>query len=243
MGKQEKDINLQTVNYTDLGRKRINNHKMYTYMMLAVLCVAYATAGLPGGVEEMNMKEILTNKELLAGLDQEIERFNSKRYNEFRVVRHSIVSATKQVVEGMMYQIKINTVESNCKNIKENDGKTIEECPAKAGKQTLLCLVSVWSRSWESPEKKLVTSMKCLRKMENGGRGGQVEEMTMDEILANKELLAGLDQEVERFNSKRFNDFRVVRHSIVSATKQVVSGMMYQVKVKTVESECKNVKE
>merc|ERR1712015_48256 len=148
-----------------------------------------------GGIEEMTMDEILANKELLAGLDQEAERFNSKRFNDFRVVRHSIVSATKQVVAGMMYHVK------------ENDGKTIEECPAKAGKQTLVCLVSVWSRSWESPEKKLVTSMKCLRKMENTGG---IQEMTMDEILANKELLAGLDQEVERFNSKRFNDFRVV---------------------------------
>merc|ERR550519_1658206 len=189
------------------------------------------------------MDEILANKELLAGLDQEIERFNSKRYNEFRVVRHSIVSATKQVVSGMKYQVKINTVESECKNVKENDGKTIEECPAKAGKQTLLCLVSVWSRSWESPEKKLVTSMKCLRKMENGVRPGQEEEMTMDKILANKELLAGLDQEIEKFNAKRYNEFRIVRHSVVSATKQVVSGMKYQVKINTVESECKNVKE
>merc|ERR1711955_164098 len=214
------DINLQTVNHTDLSRKRIYNFNMYTYIMFAVLCVAYATAGLPGGIEEMTMDEILTNKELLTGLDQEIERFNSKRYNEFRVVRHSIVSATKQVVEGTKYQIKINTVESECKNVKENDGKTIEECPARAGKQTLLCLVSVWSRSWESPEKKLVTSMKCLRKLEHLAGGKQ--EMTMDEILANKELLAGLDQEIEKFNAKRHNEFRVVRHSVVSATKQVV---------------------
>merc|ERR550519_3044908 len=143
----------------------------------------------------------------------------------------------------MKYQVKINTVESECKNVKENDGKTIEECPAKAGKQTLLCLVSVWSRSWESPEEKLVTSMKCLRKMENGVRPGQEEEMTMDEILASKELLAGLDQEIEKFNAKRYNEFRIVRHSVVSATKQVVSGMKYQVKINTVESECKNVKE
>merc|ERR1719348_609375 len=145
-----------------------------------------------GGIEEMTMDEILANKELLAGLDQEIEKFNAKRHNEFRVVRHSVVSATKQLVSGMKYEVKINTVETECKNVKENDGKTIEECPAKAGKQTLLCLVSVWARSWESPEKKLVTSMKCLRKMENAP--GQEEEMTMQEILANKELLAGLDQ-------------------------------------------------
>merc|ERR1712013_743084 len=117
-----------------------------------------------GGIEEMTMDEILANKELLAGLDQEVERFNSKQFNDFRVVRHSIVSATKQVVAGMMYQVKVKTVESECKNVKENDGKTIEECPAKAGKQTLVCLVSVWSRSWESPEKKLVTRMRCLRK-------------------------------------------------------------------------------
>merc|ERR1719348_1856909 len=172
------------------------------------------------------MDEILANKELLAGLDQEIEKFNAKRHNDFRVVRHSVVSATKQVVSGMKYEVKINTVESECKNVKENDGKTIEECPAKAGKQTLLCLVSVWARSWESPEKKLVTSMKCLRKMENVAGGKQ--EMTMDEILANKELLAGLDQEIEKFNAKRYNEFRIVRHSIVSATKQVVSGMKYE---------------
>merc|ERR1719494_1727584 len=157
----------------------------------------------------MIMDEILANKELLAGLDQEVEKFNSKRFNDFRVVRHSILGATKQVVAGMMYRVKVKMVESECKNVKENDGKTIEECPAKAGKQTLLCLVSVWSRSWESPEKKLVTSMKCLRKMENGVRPGQEEEMTMDEILANKELLAGLDQEVEKFNAKRYNEFRI----------------------------------
>merc|ERR1719250_491039 len=89
----------------------------------------------------------------------------------------------------MKYQVKVKTVESECKNVKENDGKTIEGCPAKAGKQTLVCLVSVWSRSWESPEKKLVTSMKCLRKMENGVRAGGIEEMTMDETIRKRDKL------------------------------------------------------
>merc|ERR1712243_132703 len=152
------DINIRSILSCELKETYVLN--MYSYIMFAVLCVAYATAGKPGGEEKMTMEEILATKDILDGINQEVERYNLKRLNEYRVVRHSILRATKQVVAGMLYQVKVNMVESECKNVKENDGKTIEECPAKAGKRTRICLFSIWSR--QTPHKDLKTKMICF---------------------------------------------------------------------------------
>ena len=63
-----------------------------------------------------------------------------------------------------MYYVKVKMVESTCKNIKENDGKTIKECPVKEEAVPTTCIIKVWSRQWMKDEsKKLTVSMKCLR--------------------------------------------------------------------------------
>merc|ERR1739838_807010 len=64
--------------------------------------------------------------------------------------------------------------------------------------------------------------------------------MSLEELEADKLLMGGLDAEVEKMNANREQLFRTVRHSIVKATKQVVSGMLYRVMIRMVESTCDN---
>ena len=91
-------------------------------------------------------------------------------------------------------------VESTCKNIEENDGKTIEECPAKEEAVPTTCVIKVWSRQWMKDEsKRLTVSMKCLRMETNTGGP---HDMTKKEISEAKDLLAGLDLQVEKFNKE-----------------------------------------
>merc|ERR1712243_85421 len=70
------------------------------------------------------------------------------RKNEFRLVRHSILKGTGQLVAGMLYKVQVKMVESTCKNIEENEGKGIERCPAKGSTVVKKCTVSLWHRAW-----------------------------------------------------------------------------------------------
>ena len=118
-----------------------------------------------------------------------------------RVVRHSITKAQKQIVAGTMYYAEVKMVESTCKNIEENDGKSIKECPANEKAIPTTCMIQVWSRQWLKDEsERLKVSMKCLR-MENVKVGGR-QDMSEQEISEAKDLLAGLDLQVEKFNKE-----------------------------------------
>ena len=100
-----------------------------------------------------------------------------------------------------MYYVEVKMVESTCKNVEENDGKTIEECPANEKAVPTTCIIKVWSRQWMKDEsQRLTVSMKCLR-MENVQVGGR-QDMTEQEISEAKDLLAGLDLQVEKFNKE-----------------------------------------
>ena len=118
----------------------------------------------------------------------------------YRVVRHSITKAQKQIVAGIVYYVEVKMVESTCMNIEENDGKTIEECPANEKAVPTTCEIKVWSRQWMKDEsQRLTVSMKCLRMEANvGGR----QHMTEQEISEAKDLLAGIDLQVEKFNKQ-----------------------------------------
>ena len=100
-----------------------------------------------------------------------------------------------------MYYAEVKMVESTCKNIEENDGKTIKECPSNEKAIPTTCMIQVWSRQWLKDEsERLKVSMKCLR-MENVKVGGR-QDMSEQEISEAKDLLAGLDLQVEKFNKE-----------------------------------------
>jgi len=197
----------------------------------------------------MDIKEVMGSKRLMGGLDQAVEMMNHGRKNQYRLVRHSILDAKKQVVSGILYKVIVHFVESTCKNVEENDGKTIEECPEKeVGSHGTNCVVSMWSRPWvKEPSQKFIVKLKCLlhtpHGLLEGGMGGQGVDMDIKEVMGSKLLMGGLDKAVEMMNVNRKHVLRVVRHSILKAKKQVVAGMLYKVIVHFVDSSCKNVEE
>lgn len=82
----------------------------------------------------------------------------------YRVVRHSIIKAQRQIVAGTMYYVEVKMVKSTYKNIEENDGKTIKKCPANEKAVPFTCVIKVWSRQWMVDEsQRLTVNMKCLR--------------------------------------------------------------------------------
>merc|ERR1712212_885965 len=135
---------------------------MFTIIVFALLSAACAHTGKHGGTRPMEIKDVMANKDIMGGLDKAVDKFNSGRRNEYRVVRHSMVKATQQVVAGKLYKVTVRMVKSICKNVEENDGKTIKDCPAKEARFSI-CIVSVWVRDWLPEPKKIETHMKCLK--------------------------------------------------------------------------------
>merc|ERR1712243_56848 len=192
------------------------------------------------------IKEVLSQKILMDGLDRATELINREddRKSEFREVRHSIVKATKQVVAGFRYRVVVTMVQSTCKNVKENEGKLIDECPAKDPLSTRHCLVTMLLRPWKKDDEKLIVTVKCLRGNDETN-DGERKDIEIKEITSKKILMDGLDKATEMINREddRKSELREVRHSIVKATEQGVSGTLYRVIVTMVQSTCKNVKE
>ena len=86
------------------------------------------------------------------------------------MVRHSILSATKQVVAGFLYRVQVHMVESECKNTKENEGKLIGDCPAKARGSIATCQIKLWSRSWmPKAEERLIVTSACRSPLAENG--------------------------------------------------------------------------
>merc|ERR1712002_564498 len=220
--------------------------KMYTLIGCVVLVLACVSGAKHGGQQPMDIKEVTESKLLMGGLDKAVEMVNHERKNHYRMVRHSILSAKKQVVSGMLYKVIVHMVESTCENVEENDGKLIEECPERtAHSHGTNYEISMWSRPWiKDPAQSFIIKLKLLLHAENdAGMGGQGVDMDIKEVTGSKLLMGGLDQAMEMMNSNRRNPLRIVRHSILKAKKQVVSGTLYKVTVHFVDSTCKNIKE
>jgi len=199
-----------------------------------------------GGPVKMDIKEVTGSQLLMGGLDKAVEMMNHERKNHYRMVRHSILAAKKQVVSGHLYKVIVHMVESSCENVEENDGKMIEECPERiAHSHGTNFEISMWSRPWiKDPAQSFIIKIKLLLHAANdGGMGGQAVDMDIKEVMGSKLLMGGLDHAMEMMNADRHNPLRIVRHSILEAKKQVVSGMLYRVIVHFVNSSCKNVKE
>jgi len=199
-----------------------------------------------GEREEMSIKEVTSNKLLMGGLDKATEMINRQdaRKAPFREVRHSIAKADKQYVSGILYRVVVTMVQSTCKNIDENEGKLIDECPAKKPLSTRHCLVTMWSRPWKKEPLKFIVNVKCLHGTEIT-KSGERQEMSIKEVTSNKILMSGLDKATEMINREdaRKTPFREVRQSIVKASKQRVAGIVYRVLVTMAQSTCKNIDE
>merc|ERR1712002_69358 len=220
--------------------------KMYTLIGCVVLVLACVSGAKHGGQQPMDIKEVTESKLLMGGLDKAVEMVNHERKNHYRMVRHLILSAKKQVVSGMLYKVIVHMVESTCENVEENDGKLIEECPERtAHSHGTNFEISMWSRPWiKDPAQSFIIKLKLLLHAENdAGMGGQGVDMDIKEVTGSQLLMGGLDKAVEMMNHERKNHYRMVRHSILAAKKQVVSGALYKVIVHMVESSCENVEE
>lgn len=78
------------------------------------------------------------------------------------MVLQSIIGGSSQVVSGAIYRIKVELVESTCRNIDENDGKGIKLCPARDDHKMKLCTVSIWTRPWLPEGEKTIIDITCL---------------------------------------------------------------------------------
>lgn len=71
--------------------------------------------------------------------------FISKTFS--RLVPTKILSASKQVVTGMIYRVNIKMEESTCKNTEWNKNKNVVDCPSR-NTVSQTCKFTIWSRPW-----------------------------------------------------------------------------------------------
>lgn len=65
-----------------------------------------------------------------------------------RLLGTHVISASKQVVSGILYRVNVSMAESDCLNTEENKNKKFGECAIKQNGATKECKFTLWSRPW-----------------------------------------------------------------------------------------------
>ncbi|XP_031833431.2 uncharacterized protein LOC116427339 [Nomia melanderi] len=159
-----------------------------------------------------------------------------------------IVEASKQVVSGLLYKIKAKVGTSTCpKGVRDN-------CLLQEGSEVQECLFSVWSQPWidhgspkisvdcnlhnqqkrSLPTNELTPISKVRSRRDQSGLVGAPESKNINDPEIQRLANKGLQKFSE--NSEGTNEPMIVE--IVEASKQVVSGMLYKIKVKLGTSAC-----
>ncbi|GAB0100029.1 Putative cysteine proteinase CG12163 [Sergentomyia squamirostris] len=149
--------------------------------------------------------------------------FNTKENNNYEL--HRIVSATKQVVQGWAYKIKV-------------------EFRSKSPEEVVQCDVDVWQRPWLKQDSSQ-TEMSCDKHqkkytfrakrsveaaaVEKVGRPVVVGGRTPVDVEKDEKIKELVSTTLVSFNSKENDNFEL--HRIVSATRQVVAGSRYDIVV------------
>lgn len=192
-------------------------------------------AGLGAPSDATKDPEMVTiAKQTLVKLDSK-----SSHDNKYKIVK--IHSASRQVVSGFLFKLKVDIIESDCL---KNDNKDSSLCGEKEAAVPKTCDIVIWDQSWlpQGTETNVTCdqehhTFRSRRSIESHRTKRQVPGAPIDStndpdmLKLAKETLVQLDSK-----SSQDNKYKIVK--IHEASKQVVAGVLYKLKVDIVESNC-----
>ncbi|XP_051166625.1 uncharacterized protein LOC127284941 [Leptopilina boulardi] len=179
--------------------------------------------------------------------DPDVKRFVNMALNnysenlkkEYEPIVVNINDASVQIVSGKLYKIKVTFGESNCaRGIKEN-------CLAKTNGELEECLLKVWHKPWLKNEEPQIT-YECNGRNK---RSANVEKKIMPGAPHEKDVNDPEIKKYANFALKEYSknlekSYEPLIVEVLSASSQVVAGILYKMKVKFGESNCaKGIKE
>ncbi|XP_033218564.1 uncharacterized protein LOC117173989 [Belonocnema kinseyi] len=198
---------------------------------------------LAGGSTKKDIKDPKIQKYAQLGLQEYAKNFDSS----YEPIIANITDAKVQVVSGILYKIKVQFGNSNCRR-----GET-ENCQLQSDGERKECLIKAWSQPWldndnpkitvdcESDEgkgsdslnsKSLARNVEVERKRRS--LPGGITPMNISDPDIQNYAKLGLQQYSQSLQS--VNEPVIAR--IVEASSQVVSGMLYRIKVQFGSSDC-----
>jgi len=122
---------------------------------LGLDCASRKRRSLAGGVSEGDVSE----HGVSAAVDFAVERYNMMTNSMYQHVRTRIITATKQVVAGVRYELEFEVGESSCRKNDDTVGATIAECPVTDKHKVLSCHASVLEQAWMEPALSMIGEM------------------------------------------------------------------------------------
>lgn len=189
-----------------------------------------------GGSKSVNISDPKIQNYAQMGL----QKFSKTLQGPNEPILIEVVSATRQVVQGIIYKIKVIVGTSNCsKGTKEN-------CQLQAGSEPQECEIKAWSRTWladdalrievdcKSNEKAKRNLRENSRKRRNTRLVGGQSPVNVDEEGVRNYTSMGLQKISEKFSGSN----EPILVETVSVTEQVVQGKIHRILVKVGESNC-----
>ncbi|XP_033328261.2 uncharacterized protein LOC117221420 [Megalopta genalis] len=188
-------------------------------------------SGIPGAPQDANVND----PEIQEAANKGLKKLSEGYQGANEPIIAEIVEASKQVVSGMLYKIRAKVGPSTClKGVKDN-------CRLQEGSEIQECLFSVWSQPWVdegSPEITIDCNVRNQREKGRTKRKSGVVGVANSVNVNDPEIKNLANKGLQKFaeNSEGTNEPMIV--DIVEASQQVVSGLLYKIKVKLGTSTC-----
>merc|ERR1711865_561908 len=165
-----------------------------------------------GGASSVDTNDVDMN----AALDAGMLALNAQSNSMYLHQALRVVSATKQVVAGLKYTIQIEMGTSEC--LKTVEDSSLDACPVNS--DTEIHSLVVIEQAWMDPRYQLTSHITVPMLGAPGAISGNDESM-----------LAALEAGMAMLNAQSNSMYLHQALRVVSATKQVVSGLKYTIQI------------
>ncbi|XP_076283794.1 uncharacterized protein LOC143210642 [Lasioglossum baleicum] len=164
-----------------------------------------------------------------------LKKFSLSYEGEYEPIITEIVEASKQTVSGTLYKIKAKIGQSTCaKGAKEN-------CKLQEGSEIQECLFSIWSQPWIDfgyPNIEISCNARNQQENPRTKRESDMPGAPVKKPVNDPEIKNLAKKGLKKFSENSEGTHEPMIVEIVDATQQVVSGLLYKIKVKLGTSTC-----
>lgn len=116
---------------------------VFAVVLLMELCTNAISQGLIGGPQDIDINE---HEDAKKALQYAVSQYNIRSNDLYLRDVSEVLSAQRQVVEGLKYIFKVKMARTDCLKASVQEVCDIQKNPEEAWVYT--CMFSVWSRPW-----------------------------------------------------------------------------------------------